>query len=680
MEDLVIYILKVGGLLSIFYLSYALLLRQETSFELNRKFFLAGLLGSLILPLIYFTKKVYIEAQSAHLNALPAPFEFATVTEENSIDWWQVAGIVYLIVSGFLLLRLILQLSSIFRLIFNGRTEKSSGYRFLKVYEEQLPFSFFNFIVFNPEKHSDKELKLVLEHEKVHARQLHSADILLINLVSCFLWFNPFTWLYRKAMEQNLEFIADRETVRHKAEIKEYQHALVKVSVTNMKPALTNHFYQSFIKKRILMLNKKSSNHSPAWKLGLVMPLVLAFMLLFNVKTEAQVVEKEQVSEVEIVGASSDKDIIVIKDIDPAENNTKGYKEMRIKVEKVEPSPEVKRKADVKAVGFRSNQSQIGINPLYVINGKTYKASKLRNKYVRLRSGLQMLPSEESVKKYGEDAKNGAVIITDAEIIRNFDKELDEIKGRDFNGRYLMVGDNGKPTYLNLDTENRRLASHRTVRGYNITGDQLNNAGARTIVIHKNDSAGLHREMRFGNEELNAIQFSRPDNFSQSDDLDAKVIIGYPSQEPLFVVDDEIKARGFKASNIDPNNIASMKVLKGESAVKEYGEKGEHGVIIITMKKPGEKASDSNPAKLYELHNKMTDTELEALKLKLKEEAGMDLEISDIKRNQEGKINEISLSGKKDGKSASATWSTNEGIPPIKVGISQSGSLILSSN
>ena len=148
------------------------------------------------------------------------------------------------------------------------------------------------------------DLHVDLEHEKVHAKQFHSVDILLVNLASCILWFNPFAWLYKKSVEQNLEFIADRETVNNKAEIREYQHVLVKVSIADLKPALTNHFYQSFTKKRILMLNKKSSTHNPMWKLGLLMPLLLAFMLLFNVTTEAQIKNTESIE-----GSGSTNDV-----------------------------------------------------------------------------------------------------------------------------------------------------------------------------------------------------------------------------------------------------------------------------------------------------------------------------------------------------------------------------------
>jgi TonB family protein len=52
--------------------------------------------------------------------------------------------------------------------------------------------------------------------------------------------------------------------------------------------------------------------------------------------------------------------------------------------------------------------------------------------------------------------------------------------------------------------------------------------------------------------------------------------------KPLFIVDGVVKANGVEG--INPNNIASITVLKDESATAAYGEKGKNGVILITTK------------------------------------------------------------------------------------------------
>ncbi|MGA8853610.1 MAG: peptidase M56, partial [Christiangramia sp.] len=109
MESFLIYILKASALLGIFYLSYLLLLKKDTSFQLNRKFLISGIVTSAVLPALYLTRKVYIEASSQVYNYIPTS-EVSSMPIETPTDWWQIAGITYLIITGFFLLRLVHQL------------------------------------------------------------------------------------------------------------------------------------------------------------------------------------------------------------------------------------------------------------------------------------------------------------------------------------------------------------------------------------------------------------------------------------------------------------------------------------------------------------------------------------------------------------------------------------------
>ncbi|MEL7339723.1 MAG: carboxypeptidase-like regulatory domain-containing protein [Bacteroidota bacterium] len=58
-----------------------------------------------------------------------------------------------------------------------------------------------------------------------------------------------------------------------------------------------------------------------------------------------------------------------------------------------------------------------------------------------------------------------------------------------------------------------------------------------------------------------------------------------PAKRPLMVVDGVITDQSFDKESIDPANIESVEVLKGESATAIYGEKGRNGVVIIKTKK-----------------------------------------------------------------------------------------------
>lgn len=56
------------------------------------------------------------------------------------------------------------------------------------------------------------------------------------------------------------------------------------------------------------------------------------------------------------------------------------------------------------------------------------------------------------------------------------------------------------------------------------------------------------------------------------------------SDNPLYVIDGVVQESS-SSKDIDPKSISSIKVLKGEAAIKEYGEKGKNGVILINLKK-----------------------------------------------------------------------------------------------
>lgn len=296
METLII-IAKSAAILSLFYLSYRIVLQRDTFFEANRHFLIGGIIASLTLPFLQFTHTSFIdmpvyEAMPPTANFSPMVSEMSVVAPSFVIDWWMVALVTYLVGVVVMLLRLTIQLVSLNRLIQKHPKSRHGRYTFIEVYDDIAPFSYFQTIVYNPTVHSTAELQMILDHEKVHAMQWHTIDVLLTQITLAIQWANPLAWLYKESLEQNLEFIADSEAARIAASSTAYQRTLVKVSSTALRPALTNNFYQSLIKKRIVMLNKEASRRRNLWKLGLVLPMLALFMYSFHVK---EVVEYREV-------------------------------------------------------------------------------------------------------------------------------------------------------------------------------------------------------------------------------------------------------------------------------------------------------------------------------------------------------------------------------------------------
>ncbi len=151
--------------------------------------------------------------------------------------------------------------------------------------------------MYNSSLYTASELESILEHEKVHSDQNHTLDVLISRIFSIIFWFNPIVWLYKKAISQNLEFIADSEASKKLTDKKAYQYTLLKITTHENCVAITNHFYQSLIKKRIVMLNKNQSKKRNSWKYYTVIPALAAFVILFQV----EVVAKERQQNLEIV-------------------------------------------------------------------------------------------------------------------------------------------------------------------------------------------------------------------------------------------------------------------------------------------------------------------------------------------------------------------------------------------
>jgi len=583
MEAFFIFLLKSAGLLSIFYLGYIILLKKETNFQANRKFLLSGILASAVLPAVYFTRKVVVETSNLSLNEVPISSNFTSENLESSFGIWEILGIVYFLITSFFLIRIALQLFNIYRLIQQNKTNKTENFNFIKTESTVSPFSFFRYIVYNPGAHTEKDLKMILQHEKVHAKQYHSIDILIANLTTALLWFNPLSWFYKKSVEQNLEFIADRETVALSGAKKSYQQALVKVSIANLQPALTNHFYQSFIKKRILMLNKNSNQNSSLWKISLVFPAILAFMLTFNVKTEAQTKTDYAVSSVEFYNDTEKLTATVTKfsQQESFKRLSKIFKKYNIALEfsEVEYSKELLTGIKVsflnketnetgvfsannsagietfeiftnkKKTGFRkanalmgkasissrgSLLNEVGENPLYILNGKKYTSKELDGKYLDVtKDGINISLDEEAIEKFGNEAKDGAIILNNTRILKSFKEELKKIdeENTEIKREFLHIQDGKMPSLISLKSKVEKPAKNQKP----IT--------AKTVAKDQTEIPG----------------------------------------DPIYILNGE-KSKKEIIDLIDKKLIESVNVLKGETAVSLYGEEAKDGAVIITTK------------------------------------------------------------------------------------------------
>ncbi len=293
MENLILYLVKSSALLLLFFATYHFLLKKETFFHTNRWFLLFGIFSSALFPLISFQKIVWVEAVAATVKITQGEIPTSAVTNLPSVEsptfpWELALSLLYGIGVLVFLMQTLIQLYSFNKIIRNKNVKTFEGLQFIEVDEAVSPFSFFNKIVYNPRLFDSSELKNIIEHEKIHARQLHSLDVLLSRLYCILFWWNPVVWIYKKAIVQNLEFIADQNAIAQIQDKKSYFFTLLKITTAEKHVAITNHFYQSLIKKRIVMLNTNQSKKRESWKYFIVLPALVLFMMIYQVEVVAQ--------------------------------------------------------------------------------------------------------------------------------------------------------------------------------------------------------------------------------------------------------------------------------------------------------------------------------------------------------------------------------------------------------
>lgn len=303
METL-INLLQSSVLLGVFFLVYYVLLKNDTYYQLKRLYFYMGLLLSVALPWIYFTKTVVVEASktlpfytSANTSTItPATKVTSSLAVEQSIDWYQLLLYIYLGVTIMILLWFTYRYLKLYAELKKSQCLKSKPIKLHITNHRIEPFSFINHIVLSREDYTSDSFNFIFAHEATHIRQWHSLDVLLVNLACACFWFNPMMWLYRTHWIQNLEHIADLEAIKHKDK-SAYQYLLLnRVLGCSAFQPVKNSLFQPSIKQRIMMLNKCKTSKLLSLKSLLMIPILVLFILNFQVEIIAQEQETIQKS------------------------------------------------------------------------------------------------------------------------------------------------------------------------------------------------------------------------------------------------------------------------------------------------------------------------------------------------------------------------------------------------
>jgi hypothetical protein len=142
-------------------------------------------------------------------------------------------------------------------------------------------FTFFRKIYVNKSAMTDDDYNQVLLHERAHASQLHSVDLLLAESFIIMQWFNPFAWRIKQALTEVHEYIADKQALDKGANIQTYKELLFKQSI-GLHPEYSNGFNYSLIKKRLTMITKAKPTKFMALRILGITMTVAALVAVFG--------------------------------------------------------------------------------------------------------------------------------------------------------------------------------------------------------------------------------------------------------------------------------------------------------------------------------------------------------------------------------------------------------------
>lgn len=543
MEPILIYLFKMLLCSALFYGYYRLILFNRNFHQWNRFYLMASMLLAVIIPFIEIP--LFLPPQQAAIgqvlvdlrgHGVAAATSPATVLPARSI----VFGLAALI-SLLLFIRMLTGMVKLFYYYRSSKTrELNPQVSVILTNLKNAPFSFFHWLFWREDIDPGSDAgQRILAHELTHIEEQHSIDKLITELLLCIFWINPFFWLIRRELAAVHEFIADRKAIASSDGAAFAEMILQAMQVQPIRtPGIVSPFFSSQIKRRLLMI---TSSCEPRFSyLRRISSLVLLFIALFSLALTIRPATARATAAVNISAFSDTLEItadsIFIHD---ELNSSRTDAVLRVDL----ASPYKPTKADLRQA---VNDS---IPPLYIVDGREMSKEELDRIDPNSIVTINVTKNEEAVSHYGKRGRGGVIYI---------------------------VTKNGQVQAPDEPTEIREVV----VVGYKVSKDSASRPVKEIEVIGKEMPATktitLRGKAANSDQELTSV--------GEQDEVKLHFRKTKSENTPLFYVDG--KKTDYDAINtIVPNNIESIHVLKGESAIAKYGPEGENGVVEITLKK-----------------------------------------------------------------------------------------------
>lgn len=255
---MVLYFIKSTFLLLIFYVIYKISLERNTSLHFKRYFLLISLGFALLFPLVNFQFQVdnnpILQTKETVLEQMPF-FVIDAVKKESSLDF-NYLKILYAIITSFFVVKFSSNLFYLWNLKRKSTSLKTSFGVITLNDKVKSPFTFIDTIFVNATNWQHKKIEqAILYHEQGHVVQKHTFDVLFVELIKIFLWFQPFLYIYKRLIQENHEYLADAYSLSKHKNINHYQHLILNYyTTTENVVALSSSIHFNNLKKRFIMM------------------------------------------------------------------------------------------------------------------------------------------------------------------------------------------------------------------------------------------------------------------------------------------------------------------------------------------------------------------------------------------------------------------------------------------
>ncbi len=583
-----LYLLKVSICSGILFGYYRLVLRNKIFHQYNRFYLLATVVVSLALPLIQVN--IWHSGEQSPTQAIQLLQavgssneyldEIVLSSKPGNISIEQALSLFYLIITLVLFIFFLQSLSRIQHLYKNNRHRLVENVYFVNTTAKGTPFSFLSYIFWNDQIDPESVTGMqIFKHELAHVQQKHSYDKLFINVTLLFSWCNPFFWIIRRELNMIHEFMADQIALED-SDTEAFAAMILQATYPQHRFQLTNPFFYSPIKRRLLMLTK---NRNP--RVGYIgrvfaLPLALFIFAAFTLKTNT-------IKNTYTPGYTGNKISIVLDaghgGADKGGQSLTGNileKDLTLaiikKIKELNSNPKINiiltRETDLyqsvkEKVAFTKAQNADLFISIHMDAASVDSAVE--------KSGMRVLVAKDNFANSANSKLFASAIIHEFAV--GYDLPVAPFPQQpEMSARVLL--ESPCPSVI--------IEAGYITNSMDLSYLQANET--QEIIAEKILAAveryALAKEKAVAGEYLQSTAINYKKNIIKKDTLPEITLKNY---DKALIIADGKKISKDELKRIKPETIESISVLRDKSGTAVYGEKGKHGVVLLTTKEKG---------------------------------------------------------------------------------------------